>query len=98
MSNTDDEVGWSLTDDDRHVLDRIGSELRMAASLAQRGHDLIGLGEAWDAIERILEGQSVEVMVSVSVGIRRGDREFREGKFACLQINEEEIVLDELNT
>jgi hypothetical protein len=90
--------GWSLGDERRGYLIRLGQALRSLASKARRGHDLIALGEAWEAVEQILNGQAVEVDVGLSVGFRRGNRDFEEGLFMCCRINDDEIVLDELNT
>jgi hypothetical protein len=56
------------------------------------------VGEAWDAIEAIVDGRQVDVNIGLSVGFRRGDQKFEEGLFMCLRINDEGIVLDELNT
>lgn len=92
------EHGWSLDENDHALLRRLAKSLRRIAPLAQRGNDLIALGEAWGAIEQLLEGQTVDVNVGLSVGFRRGDQNFEEGLFICFRINNEEIVLDELNT
>ena len=69
-----------------------------ACPFARCGNDLIALGEALQAFEQVISGDSVDVNVGISVGFRRGDSEFAEGLFMCLRINDEEIVLDELNT
>ena len=66
--------------------------------LPQCGSDLIAIGEAWDGIDQILAGEPVVINVGISVGFRRGDRDSQEGLFACLRIDWEEIVLDELHT
>jgi hypothetical protein len=94
--------GWSLRDEDHGLLSRIAQALRCLAPLARHGNDLIALGEAWDAIEQIIGGRTVDVNVGLSIGFRRGDRDeeglFEEGLFMCFRINNEEIILDELNT
>jgi hypothetical protein len=77
---------------------RITEVLKSFAPLAQHGADPIALGEAWSAVEDILEGRSVDVNVGLEVGIRRGDSEFKEGLFLGFRINDEAIILDELNT
>jgi hypothetical protein len=66
--------------------------------LAKTGDDLIALGEALDAIERVLQEEAIEVNVGLSVGFRRGDEDLEEGLFVCFRINWEEIILGELNT
>ena len=89
--------GWTLTDRDRRILAVLGEAVRGLVRLARSGRDLIALGEAWDAIERIRGGETIDVNVGISVGFRRGDKDFEERRFVCLRINDEEIVLDELN-
>jgi hypothetical protein len=96
----DDEVreGWLLRREDYALLTRLAVALGRLSPLARRGNDLMALGEAWDAVEQIIDGQTIDVNVGLSVGFRRGDREFNEGLFMCFRINDEEIILDELNT
>jgi hypothetical protein len=90
--------GWNVGDQDRGLLIRIAQALRNLSPLAESGNDLIALGEAWNAIERVIDGETIDVNVEVTAGFRRGDREFSEGLFMDLRINEYEIVLDQLNT
>jgi hypothetical protein len=73
--------GWSLRDEDHGLLDRIAQALRCLAPLAQHGNDLIALGESWNAIEQIIDGRTVDVNVGLSIGFRRGDRDFEEGLY-----------------
>jgi hypothetical protein len=96
----DDEVreGWLLRDGDQGHLTHLTKALRDLAPLARCANDLIALGEAWGAIEQILDGRVVDVNVGLSVGFRRGDHDSEEGLFICFRINEAEIILDELNT
>jgi hypothetical protein len=91
-------AGWLIRDKDQGHLTRLTKALRDLAPLARCGNDLIALGEALEAIEQILDGRSVEVNVGLSVGFRRNDRDFEEGLFMCLRINDDEVILDELNT
>lgn len=69
-------------------------QIKSAAPLAQCGNDLIAVGEACGAIEKILENQIIDVDVDLTVGFRNGDSDFREGLFAGIRINANEIVLD----
>lgn len=92
------DEGWTLTEDDRAILTDIAGALKSLADRASAGADLIGLGEALVAIDQILEGSEVDVNVSLSLGFRSGDKDFKEGLFVGCRINGEEIVLDELNT
>lgn len=98
---TDDQEapdGWTLKDKDRRILGALSEAIRSLVRLARGGSTLIALGEAWDGIERILEGEPIDVNVGISVGFRRGDNDFQEGYFVCLRINDEGIVLDQQNT
>jgi hypothetical protein len=89
---------WKIEGEDLGILIRLAQKLRGLAPLTQSGSDLIGLGEALNAIEQIIEGVPVDVNVHVSLGFRRGDEKFKEGLFVCFRVNDEEIVLDELHT
>lgn len=97
---TVDEVreGWNVSDEGRGLLIRLAHAVRQLAPLAQHGSDLIALGEAWNAIEQIVGGGTVDVNVGLTVGVRQGDRKSSEGLFMGLRINEYEVVLDQLNT
>ena len=87
---------WKIDEDDLGVLMRLAQKLRALAPLTQSGADLIGLGEALNAIEQIIEGTPVEV--NVYIGFERGDDKLAESLFLGFRVNEEEIVLDELRT
>jgi hypothetical protein len=91
---------WHLRESDHEILGLLEDSVRELARLAQSGEALIGVGEVWDALETIDAGDGayVEINVELSVGFRRGDRDFEEGVFAGIRVNSEEIVLDELNT
>jgi hypothetical protein len=90
--------GWSLRDEDHGHLSSLTKALRDLAPVARCSNDLIALGEAWGAIEQILDGRTIDVNVGLSIGFQRGDCDFAEGLFMCMRINDEEIILDELNT
>jgi hypothetical protein len=93
-----DASSWSLTKANRSSLGKIASELKGLAALASRGTDLIAIAEALQAIEDILEGNPVETNVGLTVGFRRGDKDYREGLYIGFRINQDELTLDELNT
>jgi hypothetical protein len=93
-----EEGPWPIRVEDVAPLERLVEAVRSLAPLAQRGNDLIAIGEACRAIEKILESQIVDVNVRVTVGFRHGDPEFMEGIFTGIRINANEIILDELNT
>ena len=46
------ELGWKLTSDDRNALQGIADAVRQLSRLARSGSDLIAVGEVWDAIDR----------------------------------------------
>lgn len=99
MTDTEEEAeGWTLNDADRRVLKELCYEIRMLTTFARSGYDLIGIGEAWHAMESILEGDDIEVNVGISLGVRDGDETFQEGRSVDFRIDWEGIVLDELNT
>lgn len=98
---TDDDTNstpWSFSEEDHGLLELITKVLWQLRWLARRGHDLIAIGEALQAIECLREGEEVGVNVGLDVGYRRGDRSFEEGLFVCFRINSEEIILDELHS
>jgi hypothetical protein len=92
------EAPWPIRVEDVAPLERLVEAVRSLAPLAQCGNDLIAVGEACGAIEKILGNQIIDVDVGLTVGFRNGDPDFREGIFAGIRINANEIVLDELNT
>jgi hypothetical protein len=63
-----------------------------------KANDLIAVGEACDAIEKVLESEAVDVKVSLTFGIRRGDPDFEEGHSVSIRIDADEIILYETNT
>jgi hypothetical protein len=93
---------WIVRGEDIGHLSRLSDALRGLASKAERGTDLIALGEACDAIEKIIEGQPVDIDVGVSIGFRRGrgkgNDETEEGLFLDCRINNNEVLLTELRT
>ena len=95
---TDDQDGWSLQDEDRWLLERLNKALCDLVPLARTGQDLIGIGEAVDGIECLLEGGNIEISVGLDVGFRRGTGSDEGGLFVCFHISEDEIILNELHT
>jgi hypothetical protein len=93
-----EEGPWPIQVEDVGPLERLAEAVRSLAPFAQTGHDLIAIGEACDAIEKIIESAAVDVNVGLTFGIRRGDPDFEEGHFASIRINAGEIILDEMNT
>jgi hypothetical protein len=93
-----EEGPWPIRVQDVAPLERLVEAVRSLAPLSQCGNDLIAVGEACCAIEKILENQIIDVDVGLTVGFRNGDSDFSEGIFAGIRINANEIVLDELNT
>lgn len=98
MDDMEESEGWALTDEDRNVLKRLNDAVFGLKFLARGGTELIALGEVLKAIEQISVGEEVDEDVELSVGFRRGDQDFEEGLYINLRINDNEIILDELNT
>lgn len=95
----EESSGWNLSEDDKALLSRLHKALlRFIKPLAWCGNELIALGEACDAIEKILEDEPIDISVGLTIGFRSGDSDFEEGRFACLRLDESEIRLDELHT
>lgn len=89
---------WSPSDDDRHLLAGLIDAARAMSTKAVRGQGLIAAGEVWDALERIRDGEPIEVDTELTVGVRRGDRDAEEGIFVSIRVNADEIVLDRMTT
>lgn len=89
---------WKLNSEEAGAVMLLCDALRRIAGRASNGEQLIRIGEAWDALQCVLDGKDVAVDLQVSVGFRRGDEKNEGGLFMCLRVNNEEIVLDELNT
>ena len=101
MTDTRGE-GWFVTDNSRQLLLCIRGVIGDLGPLAESGDAMIALGEVWNAIDAILDDQSIEVSVLLTVGFRRSDPDdqegFEEGLFMCLRVDGDGLVLDELNT
>jgi len=95
---TNSNNGWDLDDEAIESLGCLAAAIHSLKSLAITGKDLIGLGEAIEAIGSIIEGDEIEFNVGLSVGFRVRDGDFEEGIFMCLRINEYKLNLDELST
>lgn len=89
---------WNLSSADRAQLELLCNEVRALRVMARSGSDLIAVGEAWDAIDTILAGETAEVNVGLAVGFRRGDDLCSEGLFVGIRVEYNAIVLDELST
>src|SRR3546814_13255427 len=83
----DTPADWIRDRKERWILDDLRGVLHSLAPLAKSGSDLIAVGEAWEAIELILEGEEFNVHVGVSVRVRRGDATFSEGRFMCFGLD-----------
>jgi hypothetical protein len=89
---------WPIQIEDVVPLERLVEAVRSLSALAQCGNDLIAVGEACNAIERIISSEVVDVNVGLTIEFRQGDPDFQEGRFVAIRINADEIILDELNT
>jgi hypothetical protein len=92
MENSNNK--WGLDEEAIELLGNLVVAIHTLKSLAITGNDLIGLGEAIEAIDSIIEGDEIEVNVGLSVGFRVRDGDFEEGIFMCLRINEYKLNLN----
>jgi hypothetical protein len=83
---------------DIELLERLAEAVRSFAPFAQTGNDLIAVGEACDALEKLLESEAADVKVGLTFGIRRGDPGVEEGHSVSIRIDGDETILDETNT
>ena len=90
--------GWTLQPEDQAAVDRLRDAIFRLASLARTGEDLIAIGEAVDALEKLLTGNEIEVNVRVDVGLRRGDETYEDGFLVCFQISKDGIELSTVAT
>jgi hypothetical protein len=91
-------VGWTLTENDQDLLPHLAYALRRFTAFAETGQDLIAIGEAIEAIERLLDGKLPEVIIGLDIGYRAGDAETAEGFFTGVRIDQHEIVLNVTRT
>lgn len=89
---------WQLTEDDRWLLGQMRNAVRSLAVIAPTGNDLIAVGEAWQALDAILDGEPVEVNVELSLDFPRGNDAAYVGTDLSLRVNDEEVRLNELTT
>ncbi len=89
---------WSLGDGDRAVLRQLITDLRRLLPLARSNEELIVLGDVISAVEKVRNGEGVEEILTLSVGVQDGNDSFNEGWFIRLGLSPEGIVLDKLNT
>jgi hypothetical protein len=90
--------GWSLDDNDRALLRRLLTDLRRLLALAKSNADIMAVGEVVEAVESIRNGEGVDGVITLSVGVEDGNASFSEGWFVRLGLSPEAIVLDKLNT
>jgi hypothetical protein len=98
VSGSVGQEAWSLDDSDRAVLRRLITDLRRLLSLAKTNDQIMAVGEAVDAVEKVRDGEGVEAVLTLSVGVQDGNETFSEGWFVRLGLSPAAIVLDKLNT
>jgi hypothetical protein len=94
----EDSPSWQLTDADRGRLEVLRDAVRAFAATARSANDLMAVGEAWQALGAILDGEPVEVNVELSFGFRCGDDVSEGGLYVSLRVNDEEVRLSRMNT
>ncbi|MFZ1105354.1 MAG: hypothetical protein WAN86_21295 [Hyphomicrobiaceae bacterium] len=92
------QPAWSLDDNDRAVLRRLLTDLRRLLSLAKASDEIMAVGEVVEAVEKVRDGEGVEGVITLSVGVQDGNESFSEGWFVRLGLSPDAIVLDKLNT
>jgi hypothetical protein len=92
------QPAWSLDDNDRAVLRRLITDLRRLLSLAKANDEIMAVGEVVEAVEKVRDGEGVEGVITLSVGVQDGNESFSEGWFVRLGLSPDAIVLDKLNT
>jgi len=89
---------WSLLDNDLALLRRLITDLRRLLSLAKSNDEIVAVGEMVMALENVRDGDGIEAVLSLSVGVQDGNDTFSEGWFVRLALSPDAIVLDKLNT
>lgn len=79
------------------LVQRLIQILRQAADMAASGDQLIGIGEAWEALVALPE-VNPEVDVGVSLGHRCGDDSFEESTCCEIRVNEDGVELASMYT
>jgi hypothetical protein len=90
--------GWSLSVDDRALLQEMIAALRSLLPLAKSNPELIALGGVLDAIEKVNDGATIKETAALLVGVQGGGEDFHEGWFVRVGIAPDAIVLDKLAT
>lgn len=78
MNEDEFEDGWPLAEQDILIIADLRSYLRRLVRKADHGDAVVGLGEAWAALDLIRE-QEPDINVGVSVSFRRGEYDYKEG-------------------
>jgi nicotinate-nucleotide pyrophosphorylase len=89
---------WSLDDNDRALLRRLITDLRRLLSLAKANSEIMAVGEAVDAVEKVRDGEGLQAVLTLSVGVQDGNETFNEAWFVRLGLRPDAIVLDKLST
>jgi hypothetical protein len=84
----EDSPSWQLTDADRGRLEVLRDAVRAFAATARSANDLMAVGEAWQALGAILDGEPVEVNVELSFDFRCGDDVSEGGLYVSLRVND----------
>ena len=83
---------------DPEGLNQIIACLRSLIQMSDSGSSLATIGRAIEAIEGFKKGRRADLNVDIGCCSRAGDREFKEGKFAFVEIREASIGLSTLHT
>jgi hypothetical protein len=69
--SSDNSTFWQLRRNDRKDINAIAADIIRLAKMAERGEQLIAIGEAWKAIENILDGEPIEVDLQIHLEAER---------------------------
>ena len=92
------QEAWSLGDNDLALLRRLITDLRRLLALAKSNDEIMAVGEMVEAVEKVRDGEGVEEVLTLSVGVQDGNEAFSEGWFVRLGLSPDAIILDKLNT
>jgi hypothetical protein len=89
---------WSLDSNDLALLRRIIIDVRRLLAVAKSNEEVMAVSQMLKALESIRDGDGVEAVLTLSVGVQDGNPSFSEGWFVRLGLSPDALVLDKLNT
>lgn len=93
----EDSSEWKLSSEGTEEIRKLIKLIKNLIPYAKSSYALIGLGEAWEALEMLPE-HTPKVIVSIGIGFQEGDKEFFEKVYKYMDISDSEIRLHEIST